>query len=192
MTFLFLAFLFFTALIYLPVFIDRFILSKKGFKSFLEFVRISIVLLFSLIPFLAKLIMTFPFLTKRSLLLVLFLYHLTAFFMINFIIITLVYFVFYLDYLLNTYLKEFKFHIFTCNYISHKNLLNNKSFLILSLGISYILSTLIILFPLPDLILSMIDHTKNSIDLANSQIETYQKFFVFSSVPIVFSLMKNK
>ena len=192
MNFLGLFIFFFISLISLSMFIDRYFLSSKGFKSFIEFEILSLVSLCSFVLFLFLLIETFQSLTNKSLLFILLLYHVMAFLTINFILTNIICFVFYLDYLLKTYFNKIKFSIFTCKYIYYKNLLNNKRFLILSISISYILSTLVILFPVPEFILSIAVHNKDIMDFAKSQIETYQKFFVFSCVSIIFSLMKRK
>lgn len=192
MRYLFLCVLFLASLISVSIFIDRIFLSNKGFKSFWEFTLTSICVFGCLPTFLLGLIWEFPYLINLTQLWVLLLYHLISFIIINFIFVTITYSVFLLDHFIKNKVKIIKLSILTCNYLSYKNLLSNKKFLILSIGISYLLTCIVILFPIPPLILSAVGSDPTLITLAKSEIQTYQQLFVFSSIPILFSLMKNK
>ena len=192
MRYLFLCVLFLASLISVSIFIDRIFLSNKGFKNFWEFTLTAICIFGCLPTFLLGLIWEFPYLINLTQLWVLLLYHLISFIIINLIFVTITYSVFLLDHFIKNKVKIIKLSIFTCNYLSYKNLLSNKRFLILSIGISYLLTCIVILFPVPPLILSAVGSDPSLINLAKSEIQTYQQLFVFASIPILFSLMKNK
>lgn len=188
MYYLFLIIGLFILFIFLSIFIDRFIISGSGFDylSLLVFVNGFIIAAISLTIYI--LMNIFPNWFNTSVAGALIYYHSISFFIINLLFISITYIIFYIDSLL----KKYNYFIFTRSNISYLNLLRNKRFLILSLGISYFLSTIIILFPIPQLISSVIGPGKSTFTFADSEIRNYQQLFVFASVPILFSLMKKK
>lgn len=178
----------FTFLISLAIFVDRFILSGIGFKNLLHLTFLYVSFMAGIGLTLLSLIKVFPSFFNTSIFWVMMFYHSISFLTINILFISITYIIFHIDFLI----KKYNFFIFTRSNISYLNLLGNKRFLILSLGISYFLTTIVILFPIPQLILSMVGHEKSAVDFISSEIKTYQQLFVFASIPILFSLIKKK
>ncbi|CEN84198.1 Uncharacterised protein [[Clostridium] sordellii] len=184
--------LFFICLILFSVFIDRFILSNIGFKNIIgpTFLLGSLSVFFTLL--LACLDKAFPFLFGKSILLVLLVYHSMSFFVLTGIFIFFSFLIFFIDAIIKSKLKKYKFSIFTCSNYSYLNLLKSKRFLTISLGVAYFLSAVVILFPIPNMILDLIGTNKDLANHVSSEIETYKKLFIFSSIPIPFTLIKRK
>lgn len=187
MDYLFLFILFLLSLISLAIFVDRFILSGIGFKNLSQLIYLYVSFMIGICSTLFFLIKVFPSFFNTSIVWVLMFYHLISFLTINSLFISITYIIFHIDFLI----KKYNFFIFAQSNISYFNLLRNKRFLILSLGISYFLSTIVILFPIPQLILSMVGHNKSAVTFISSEIKTYQQLFVFASIPILFSLIKK-
>lgn len=181
----------FTFILFLSVFIDRFILSRSGFNSVISLIALSFLLMANITLSLLLGAIAFPSFFTNSMLFVLLAYHSMSFLVINLIFIYITYTMFVMDYLIKILIKNPKFVIFTCNHISYKNLLTDKKFLTISIAISYFISTVVILFPIPPMLLSMFKYDKTLVDLISSEIQTYQQFFVFASIPILFSLIKK-
>lgn len=176
----------------LAIFIDRFIISSTGISNPLILFLLSLTLLFSLSHLIYFLTFMWPSFFGTSAIFSIFLYHAVSFFVVHFLFVFFTYIVFCVDYFFKTKYKKCKFNILNCDHIYYKNLLNNKKFLIISLVVSYFISTIIILFPMPQFISSFFDSNNvKVINYISSEIKLYQQVFVFTIIPILFSVLKK-
>lgn len=70
------------------------------------------------------------------------------------------------------------------------DIFSDKNFLQVSNIISYFFSMIIVLFIIPLLILEPLNNNV-AVELAKSEINLYQQFFVFASIPILSSMLKK-
>lgn len=181
------------AIVSIYIYIDRLILSKNGFYNQSTFIANSFILVVSTGSSIASLMLTFPKEFGSSTLGILIIYHISAFVLTNIIITNLTYFILYADHILKLKFNFIKRGIITCPTLSYKTLTRNKRFRIFSIVFSYCVSIVIILFPIPEYLISFFkSHDVETINYISSQIEMYQKLFVFSTIPIIFSAIKSK
>lgn len=187
-----LIFLFIVLIFSLYIFVDRLILSDVGFANLFYLYINSLVLLLFIGLFISKLMLAFPNIFGTSTLGVLIFYHSSSFLIANFLFIFITYIVFGIDYFIKSKFKKIKLEIITCKFFTHKNMLKDKKFLRLSLVISYFISAIIILFPIPQFILSSFDYDNvKVINYISSELKTYQQVFAFTTIPILFSILKK-
>lgn len=187
-----LIFLFIVLIFSLYIFIDRLILSDVGFANIFSLYITSLILFGSIGFFIAKLMLTFPDIFGASTLGALIFYHSSSFLIANFLFIFITYMVFGIDYLIKSKSKKIKWRIMTCRTFTHKNMLKDKKFLRLSLVISYFISAIIILFPIPQFILSCFNYDNvKVINYISSELKIYQQLFAFTTIPILFSVLKK-
>lgn len=191
LTILLLVILFLTFIFSLAIFIDRTLISSSGFSSLLALYSTYLLLVFSIVMFILALTIIWPTIFATSSVGLLLIYHICIFFLTNFILIFLTNMVLFVDYIIKSRLKKLKFNIITCNSINYKTLLKNKKFLKIIIVISYFISTILILFPVPCRVLSIIQGNASLTKFISTEIKTYQQLFVFSTIPVLFSILKN-
>lgn len=173
----------------LAIFIDRSFLSNTGFSGLFNLYSTYFFLAFSISLSIYELTITWPNIFATSSVLIIISSHLFLFFFINFIIIAVTNIVLYTDY----YFKKRKvnFKILTNTKVTYNTFLKNKSFIKVSLIISYMLCTIFILFYAPSNILNNFLGNHDLTSYVSKEIKLYQQLFVFSTIPILLSLLKK-
>ena len=176
----------------LVMFIDRSLLSNKGFSNYMEFYVLTFLLITSIPTLIISSAIKYPNLIGSSTLYIIFSYHIMVFLLINLGIISALLFIFFIDNNIKIRCKRINLKIISSSKITYCTILKNKEILKTILVISYFLSTVVILFPIPNLILNSLESNNEIIiSLVNSELDKYQQLFVFSIVPILFSLSKK-
>ncbi|HBG2116743.1 TPA: hypothetical protein KPJ80_002842 [Clostridioides difficile] len=178
-------------IVFLAIFIDRVLLSNTGFSNIASFiVGVTIIAFATLIVdmYLTKL---FPDILGASSLMIMIIFHVLYFWIINIIVIFSTYICLKIDTLLKKIIPNQQFKIFTHDYLSLNALFKNKNFLKYLLITSYFISVIMILFPIPMQILPHFIKNKLAYDYISKEIGLYQQLFVFSTLPMIFSGFKK-
>ncbi|MGO1042176.1 hypothetical protein ACTPEO_05515 [Clostridioides difficile] len=180
-----------TLIVFLAIFIDRILLSNTGFSNITSFiVGVTIIAFATLIVdmYLTKLS---PNVLGASSLMIMIIFHVLYFWIINIIVIFSTYVCLEIDTLLKKIIPNQQFKIFTHDYLSLNTLFKNKNFLKYLLMTSYFISVIMILFPIPMQILPHFIKNELAYDYISKEIGLYQQLFVFSTLPMIFSGFKK-
>lgn len=173
-------------------FIDRVIISSTGFKDLMDYLFIFMCACILPMECILGLMKVFPNTLGSSMFSLLIILHISAFFISSSIIVSFYYITLWVDYISKTKFKILKFNIISSNQIYYKSIFKDSKFIKFQLVLSYFISTIVLLFIIPIILSNKFKDSSLFSTLYLPEIKTYQCFFVFTLLPILFSYIKKQ